>query len=49
VIFVIIVGLVAWLLAHGYSIEAAVGIVSMAGVVAGETASRLAGSEPAAV
>jgi hypothetical protein len=46
VIFVVILIVMAWMLAHGCSASTAMEIAAGAGVLAGGIASRLAGAQP---
>jgi hypothetical protein len=48
VIFTVVAGMVTWLLAHGYSPTAALGIVAGTGAAAASIASWMAGAPPAA-
>jgi hypothetical protein len=45
-IFLVVLVVVIWLVAHGYSVDAALGAVAGAGVVAAAVTSRLAGPQP---
>jgi hypothetical protein len=46
VIFVVVLVVVAWLVAHGYSVNTALGAVAAAGTFAAAIASRLAAIQP---
>ena len=46
VVFVVVLVIVLWLLARGYSADTALGIVAGAGALTAAIASRLAGTQP---